>query len=283
MKCTEIVTPGGSELSWNTFAESDLAKRGFGRLAIDLAEESAWSDDFEFELFLSEVGTVARLKFSHAVFLPEFPLVIHDDGTAWTINRVEAEICDYILESQRFIDHQFREWAEKQARLGEVRKKIIITDKIWRKVIAEFPSADIGKQVVHSRYGLYAFATPRKDEVFVARFIENDIFCGVARINLSPCAWKQVPDGLEAHQKHGMFWIALAKAFAARKLKALGITAEELDLYQPGIVAHENPNPDHPDPYVVRRAMLVRHEEETVILFGSDNLPAELILPPEYE
>ncbi|MHB8913600.1 MAG: hypothetical protein ACYC4I_01150 [Minisyncoccota bacterium] len=267
---------------WNTFTESDLAKRGFGKLAIELVEESAWSDDYKFELFLSESNEMPpRLKINHAVFLPELPLVIYDDGTAWTINRVEAEICDYLLESEKFIDHEFREFVEKQAALRKAREQITITDKIWRNVIATFPDADIGKQVVHSRYGLYAFATSSKKETFVARFINNETFCGAVRIAMPPLAWKQVPDGLADHEKHGVFWIALAKAFAAHKLKELGITAEDLDLYQPGIIAHENPNPEHPDPNVVRRVMLRRHREEITILFGSDNLPAEVVLPPE--
>ena len=281
MKCTSISArpsgPGDDDLicDFGKFVKSDLAKSNFGRLLVELIEESVWTEEFEVS---ASFGGNSFLTIRHKAFLPDCPLTLYDDGTIWSVNKVEEEVREHLRISEKTAYHEIEILLEKITAMQGAAAKIA-TNKAKAAVIEAFPEVRGTGEVIDVKYGLCAFASPtNKRSTFVARLVGDKPVGGVARIKITPFEWKQTKDGTANHERFGMFCIALAKAFAARELHGLGITEEDLDTYHAGIIIQENPRMEQKDPYIVRKILLRRTSAQDItIVFGSDNLPAKMI------
>ncbi len=288
MKCIEIKEelscPGGDlssahDMTWEEFLLSSAAKTRLGRLLLDLVEEVIWSREYEVRAFF---GRDSFLIIRHKSFLLDFPLTIHDDGHFWPPRRVETMVREHLHLSEETLFREINDFMEKVAAMQSATNRIT-TDKAKAAILEVFPEAGGAKDVVDSLYGLCAFAAPlNRAAIFVARLIDGEPAGGVAQIRVSPFDWKQTKYGISDHERLGMFWVALAKAFAARELHGLGITEESLEAYHAGIIAQENPDMEQKDPYIVRKIILrYGSTPEIVVVFGSDNLPAKVLYEPE--
>ena len=238
-----------------------------------------WSREYEIRAFF---GRDSFLTIRHKSFLLDFPLTIHDDGHFWPLSRVETVVHEHLRLSENTIYREINDFMEKVAAIQGATNRIT-TDKAKAAILEVFPEAGGVKDVVDSLYGLCAFAAPlNRAAIFVARLIDGEPIGGVAQIRVPPFDWKQTKYGISDHERLGMFWVAIAKAFAAQELHGLGVTEEDLSAYHAGVIAQENPDMEQKDPYVVRKIIL-RHgpAPEITIVFGSDNLPAKVIYEPE--
>ena len=275
MKCAGI-SLGNSHprdsMTMEQFVASEEAKTPLGNLLVALTQESVWSNDYTIYASLTERDPF--LQISHPTFLPEGTLMFYDDGKAvMSVRSIEDVVRKHLRDSQKHIRPAI---SLLQSRVNELDRVFarIAWDKAKAAVIAVFPEAvNATPSPIGAEAQLYAFSHEPSRFVFVARCVDNDFVGGVARVERTSFEWYRAGRGIEKDQQDGLFWTALAQAFAAH---TFDISKESLRF--DSISVSEKPwKPGLSEPYVVEKVVFIyRNEHENLpveVVFGSDNLP----------
>lgn len=222
MKCTGISTKDSSAdtQTLQEFKKSEYAETPFGQLLIALTGETDWSREYS---VYARFGTErTSLNIRHEALLPDCSLYIEEGRAAsWTVADIEEAVRTHLKDSYESIRPAINILQIKQTELNKVGEKID-TDKARAAITRAFPG--IGELVPTADHssGLYAFTEKSSDlskgPIYVARKVGNDFTGGIVRLNVSAYSWHSVSRGIRSDQKHGLFWTALAKTFAACEL-----------------------------------------------------------------
>lgn len=281
MKCTGISVGNNHPRDSRTmgqFVGSEQAGTPLGKLLSALVAENVWSDRYE---VYASFGKEPFLNIDNpTLFLPGYPLIIREkDGDNLSVRKVEDMVRAHIrgtMESLRpAIDILQGQSNDLYRALDQID-----THKAKAAIVAVFPEAaeTIPVPSEMGDGGLYAFsAGAGTAPVFVARAIDHEFVGGVARLNLSRSDWYMMGNGGGQHERHAKFWVALARAFAARKLQI-----QEDDFLGNGLIRTQwEDRPQQADPHVVEKVVLrLPDSTDVIVRFGSDNLPAKMHFAP---
>ena len=281
MKCTGISTgnrhPEDSR-TMEQFIGSEQANSSLGKLLIALTEETTWSAGYN--VYASFEEEFPYLNISHTTFLSECPLIIsHKTGDNWSVRRVEDAVRALLYDSQKSLRSSINILQGRAHNLRQMSEQITV-DKAKAAIVAVFPEANSARyhSLATTRGGFYLFTTGAEaTPIFVAREIDHEFVGGVARIDCPFSVWYRAEDGILTYQKNGLFWAALARVFAERKLGVKDLLCENVFASEKpleAIVAQLKV-----DPYVVEKVIMrIRfwpEGEKVVVEFGSDNLPTK--------
>lgn len=282
MQCTGILVGNESPKDNRTmdqFIGSEQAGTPLGKLLIALTEEIAWSAKYT---VYASFGGKPFLNIRHPIFLSDQSLMMYDNAkTVLSVRGVEDAIRTHIHESRKGIQSAINMLQDRMDNLSRVLKEID-WDKARAAVLTAF-GLDVSKDLEpyhETPKDLYAFGKMESEHIFVARKIGNEFTGGVARLDLSYVQWHTMPDGVSLNERHGVFWAALAKAFAARTFDILEkyLRCERIFVFE------KSWNLSHPDDYHVVEKIILRIEASynaIVIRFGDDNLPESAFIQKE--
>lgn len=281
MKCIKIHA-GNTDSdvkSLEQFAVGEWASSPIGGLLIALSRERVWSEEYCVHGHFYEHAQY--LVIEHPEFVPGRSLVITGETENLTVRRVEDAIRAHARASQEALRPEIDRLNFHVRALQKMNGKILAA-KARAAVIAVFPIA-IGAEyfVTDSiEHEFFAFEKKGGQGIFVAREIGNDFIGGVAYItNCNQMDWYMKREGIDMHQRHGLFWMALANAFVSRELN---IPAK--NLWWESIDAEEKPvidwaGKDGVDRYIVKKAFFRIGQEvvaqRVVVEFGTNNLPTK--------
>ena len=260
------------------FIESNQAKTPLGMLLIALVGEETWSTEYEVYACLKAAN--AYLQISHPTFLPDRSLVVHNDPkTEWSISRVEAVLREHLRSSKETIESSISILQEKATNIHAELNRID-----WNKAKAvlttAFPATANAERVSCNAGEFYVFALRElQDQLFVTRKI-GDWFVGGSARNISRTGWNVAKYGKNPGQQHHMFWVALARAFAAADLEI-----PEDDLICETVAATDKMfGCEDPDQYVVEKVILAirgggaitRRGGVVTVTFNDNNVPSSV-------
>ena len=286
MKCTGISLGNEHPKDSRTmeqFIGSEQAQSPLGKLLLALTEEKAWSSEYTVYASFDETPF---LQIKQKTFLPERSLMIYDDSkVVLSIRGVEDAVRAHLNDSKESLLPAISILQSQANNLLRASEQIAV-NKSRAVIVATFPEAT---GATLNYYGaqrdLYSFSLdPGRAPSFVAREINYEFVGGVTRVGYNSFEWYRAGDGIEANQRHGIFWTALAIAFAARELQ----TPEDC-FYCQKVFAEEKPflwpQPAGYDPYIVKEVLLrIRHIGKGIyVKFGADNLPAMVVQVPDEE
>ena len=258
------------------------AKSPFGKLLVALTEENAWSR--KYEVYASFEGK-PYLSIFHPKFLSGRPLIIDEEVFDLSVHGMENAVRAHIQKSKKSLEPGISLLQDQANDLYRTFNQID-EDKARAAIVAVFPEADVATRIDSSGGDLYSFYSSGgidSSPIFVARNVGGEFVGGVARINCAASFWYGKGTGIGKHQKHGLFWTALAQTFAAQELQV-----PEDALRSSNVVAREMPwqyRGTYPkaDPYVVEKVVLrlSRTSTDVVVHFGANNLPVRVEAVPD--
>lgn len=244
-----------------------------------LMTEKKWSRNYN--VYVDLVSAHPTLVIDHPAFLPDRPLVIREKDGIVSVRAVEDAVRKHFHVSAESLEPEIKHLQDQRQSLSRASSRIL-EDKAAMAIIAAFPETNLSRlKSIGVQDDLYCFTGPDPGikPVFAARVISNDFVGGVARINISGGAWYEAEVGVKKGQRLGIFWEALARAFAKE-----GLHFPEEFLERGEVDAAEKefvwPRPVGYDPYIVREVRFrPRFTDEVVIVtFGTNNLPVDAVL-----
>jgi hypothetical protein len=249
------------------------------KLFVDLVAEDTWSRGYD--IYVSTSDEQLTMVINHPAFLPDRPLVIREKDSMMSVRDVEDAVRKHFHNSVESMEPEIKHLQDQRRSLSRASSRIL-EDKAAAAITAAFPeTTTVGLKSIGVQDDLYCFTGPDPGikPVFAARVISNDFVGGVARINISGGAWYEAEVGVKKGQRLGIFWEALARAFAKE-----GLHYPEEFLERGEVDAEEKeflwPRPVGYDPYIVREVRFrPRFTDEVVIVtFGANNLPVDAVL-----
>lgn len=279
MKCSEYAVErliqsghGVEYLTLEQFHETGLGETHLGKLFMALAEERAWSSEYDVKI------SYGNLTITHKTF--QTPLVIRQSSWAgWAVRRVEVAIREHLDEMTEDVLSQMAVLQQRAAEIDDTRREI---DKAKARaaLAAAFPEAGEFAQFSPETTDMFCFGR-KMDETptYLVRMVGHEP-AGVARVlDMSAIGWHLLKPGIGRRERHGYFWAALAQAFAEREL-----LIPEGELRCEAVVAVEKPwEAGQTDRYVVEKVVLNPWltGRPIIVTFGSDNLPARAEFVPQ--
>jgi len=249
------------------FIESPPAESPLGKLFIALIEENEWSKQYT---VYASFGDESYLNIEHPGFLPDRPLIIRGKvvDELFSVRRVEDIVRNHLKEAGESIHLSISILSRKIDNINEAFNRID-EDKARAAIIIAFPEAEAValKTIPQSHGGLYSLGINTENRTFVARKIDGEFTGGVARIKLPVLAWCCLEEGISYYQKHGVFWIALARAFVARELQI-----SENEIHSASIFANNDCSlPSRPS----IEKIVLRKNNTTIVVEFDNELPVK--------
>lgn len=279
MRSGPVFITKGLSLTLPQFRDcADYANTLLGKLFIALTEETIWSN--EYAVHVSFIRPTC-LTIAHKSFVPDGSALIIEksDWTGWNVRRVEDAIrahLDSMTKSAR---------AKMESLQGQIvdlysARENIDKEKARAALAAAFPEAGEFAQFSPEPTEIFCFgknmdATP----AYLVRMIDHESVGVACLLDFSAVSWHLLNSGIKQNERHGVFWAALARAFAARELKIA-----ESELMCDEVHAVEKPwEKGTAERYIVGKVVLKSWglSGKVVTTFGADNLPANVDLVPE--
>ncbi len=281
MRCTGIYRDEmNPQVPVEQFVCSERARSALGKIFIDLLEEKTWSTEYEVFLADFDVDDKPYLEIKHQTFPSGRPLRIYNDGTTvlLTVRGVGNAVRAHMKGIQEAMQGEIDILETKIKTLDRIFEQIKL-DKAMAAIVRVFPEAyDVTPTPgIHVDGDLYSFAKdPSRAPTFVVMEKTDGEFGGVARINHSfEKKWRGLWDGV-GKGKHGLFFAALAKEFAAREL---AIKRHELSCKE--VLAEKKSRDGSPfDLYVAKEVILTYKlspsQWRRVTVEFEDNMPVRI-------
>lgn len=248
-----------------------------------LVAEDTWSR--EYNVYVDFVSTLPVLVIDHPTFLPDWPLVVYVKA-GMSVRNIEDAVREHYGESEKSLEPEIKHLQERKHALSCASNRIM-ENKAKAAIIDVFPETTVATlNSIGVQDDLYCFTGPDPGirPVFAARVISNDFVGGVACINDNAGQWYEAEVGIKTDQRHGIFWKALARTFAARELKI-----PKDSFYCQKVFSEEKPflwpRPVGYDPYIVREVLFRQQftDGQIVVTFGSNNLPGKVTVVADNE
>lgn len=257
-----------SGTSYPEFARSELAKSPFGKLFVALVEDETWTSDFSVSAYFQDGQPY--LIINHPSINGQRQIIIRNDGTKWSVDRVEQDICEHFERFGRDLTPGIIALQHQQEVFQKVRRKILV-DKAHAKVTEDFPEAALcacSTPTLPDNFYVF-YGSKEVGPIFVTRKIDEG-FAGAAKLGMSLHEWYAADDSVRIYGKLGIFWTALARQCAAAKLEIPDTNLQCIQIEPVGGF----PDGEHrPGKVVFRDILSPGKPNELVTVTFSDNLP----------
>lgn len=242
----------------------NLTESPLGKFFLALLEDRTWSEKYTVNAFFA--GAAMKLTVHNENFLPGTIVTIKATDDL-TIEAVENIVRKHLQEGQETVRPKIQALQRQVDNLQRTKDQID-KDKALAAIAEKFPEA-VGARFLQIAGDLFAFTI--KDHVFVARQVKGEFTGGVVDSGFSQVRWYGLQDGIQPNEKHGHFWLKLARQFAAATLEMAAdnllcekIFAEERPIEQWSTLGK----------YDISRVILrIGQTKDTVVVRFSQGLP----------
>lgn len=264
--------------SLEQFASEPAAESPLGKLLLELIK-TVWSGDCTVYAHFGREQSFLQIE--HPAFLSNASLRIHGTSGIVSVRNVEDAIHTHVLKLKADLQPAIWLLNERVNALDKVSFQIKL-DKARAAIGAVYPEVADAKYYATKHNGdLVGFISKEgspDEKLFFTRRVGGEFVGGAVRLNMPWREWHALEEGFFTERKHGVFWSALARAFAASELNV-----PEDSFHCKIVFAEENhawPRPAVYDPFIVEKVVLELPDMCVEVEF-INNLPAEVTPVPK--